>query len=883
MSEISHECADCQTSKLLGRSLQRKLDVGHTDDVFEREADRIADDVMRASEPAPPVRARSGSGAGLREVPPIVHDVLASTGQQLDSALRAYFEPRFGYDFSRVRVHADTRAAASARSVNATAYTVGRDVVFNRGQYSTRPSASQSHLLAHELAHVVQQHSSGPRLSRKPAPKGADYSGLLGTLEDPDPSTALSRAVAALESVREGDVNQYFVELDGYSIELNEFQFQNWMGNVRAVLMSAPRNLRDRLNEVEGLYKRTLEVNAKYSDYAAGSAIAALGGVAGEFLYQAASYYYGTEKPGDELTQAFSAATAALDEADEALTAKAYGRMLDSLARAEPAIEEASRLVDKYREDLGAQAESAAQAATTVRQVSIGVLIGLGSVIAAPVLAPEVVGGAVIGGGVTIVGGASTGALVEAHVNLGEQAIRGEGVDKGELGAAAWKGAEIGGPASAGGVVGLGIGGLVGEATSIPGALWRGGLTGFGSGSASSSLQATMEGKSAGEIGSATFWGGLESSIGGMAGGLGNRFSLGEGIRARLAITGLSEASGNVLGAAVVGKSPQEMLLSGGLGVVTGTAMEFGATDAAMKSVESDVQTKMTTGAVPRSTRAEQETRLQAAYSDLEVLARARRSQLPPDFDLARFHDTLLRVFEVLGNEKNLAAAAAQLEETRRLDIRGSKGRTAGDIYDEAARQLFRRLNQNPQQEFIEIRWVADSDPSGKLTLTKGKTQMSFEGETIDVQPAPVGTDDDGTIVIVGPGGVKQGFRAKRGFVDPQKVFPEKVIEPGLPFFDYAALDLSPTGKGEHGAITHMIQDVALINAGIDPVQFRKDLGAIQVAFPDWKEGGLGRVWGLGTGLWNVTYDVDPDSWGAPEHFWEQAMKPTLGIKAREL
>src|SRR5262249_8669222 len=64
------------------------------------------------------------------EVPPIVHEVLHSTGQSLDVETRGFFEPRFGHDFSRVRVHTDAQAAESARAVNALAYTVGSDVVF---------------------------------------------------------------------------------------------------------------------------------------------------------------------------------------------------------------------------------------------------------------------------------------------------------------------------------------------------------------------------------------------------------------------------------------------------------------------------------------------------------------------------------------------------------------------------------------------------------------------------------------------------------------------------------------------------------------------------------------------------------------------------------
>ncbi len=96
------------------------------------------------------------SHAAVDEVPPIVHEVLREPGQPLDGATRAFMEPRFGHDFSGVRVHADARASKSARAVNAVAYAVGRDLVFGEGEYRPR-TAEGRRLLAHELTHVVQQ------------------------------------------------------------------------------------------------------------------------------------------------------------------------------------------------------------------------------------------------------------------------------------------------------------------------------------------------------------------------------------------------------------------------------------------------------------------------------------------------------------------------------------------------------------------------------------------------------------------------------------------------------------------------------------------------------------------------------------------------------
>jgi hypothetical protein len=89
-------------------------------------------------------------------VPPIVHEVLRTPGQALDFATRANMEPRFGHDFSQVRVHTDEKAAESAQAVNALAYTAGQNIVFNKGHFLPGAPAGQR-LLAHELTHVVQQ------------------------------------------------------------------------------------------------------------------------------------------------------------------------------------------------------------------------------------------------------------------------------------------------------------------------------------------------------------------------------------------------------------------------------------------------------------------------------------------------------------------------------------------------------------------------------------------------------------------------------------------------------------------------------------------------------------------------------------------------------
>ena len=150
--------------------------MGAIDDPLEHEADRVADHVMRmASPPAlrnsakPQVgrkcteceeekvqRKEAGPQVSPADLPASVHQTLRSPGKPLDPESRAFFEPRFGSDFSHVRIHTDAGSAESAQSLAARAYTFNSHIVFGSGEYSPA-SQSGRHLLAHELGHVIQQ------------------------------------------------------------------------------------------------------------------------------------------------------------------------------------------------------------------------------------------------------------------------------------------------------------------------------------------------------------------------------------------------------------------------------------------------------------------------------------------------------------------------------------------------------------------------------------------------------------------------------------------------------------------------------------------------------------------------------------------------------
>ena len=149
--------------------LQAKLTINQPGDLYEQEADRVAAQVMRMPDAVGDTTGtttgrcarqltlqRKSDAAGDVAAPPSVHATLRAPGQPLDGGARAFMESRFGQDFGGVRVHTDSGAAASARAVGAQAYTVGQNVVFGEGRYAPGTTAGNT-LIAHELAHVVQQ------------------------------------------------------------------------------------------------------------------------------------------------------------------------------------------------------------------------------------------------------------------------------------------------------------------------------------------------------------------------------------------------------------------------------------------------------------------------------------------------------------------------------------------------------------------------------------------------------------------------------------------------------------------------------------------------------------------------------------------------------
>ena len=190
-------------------TLQAKLRLVHRGDKYEQEADKVAEQIVQMGEPAiHPASARKEAvqpnpmtarmtpliqkqavekeeeevqlqaSQPTARTPGVSSDLssgiesLKGGGQPLPEGTRAFMEQRFGYDFSRVRVHTDNHAAETVQALKANALTTGQEIAFGAGQYSLQTAQGQK-LLAHELTHVVQQNKLGESFIQCDSPKGS--------------------------------------------------------------------------------------------------------------------------------------------------------------------------------------------------------------------------------------------------------------------------------------------------------------------------------------------------------------------------------------------------------------------------------------------------------------------------------------------------------------------------------------------------------------------------------------------------------------------------------------------------------------------------------------------------------------------------------------
>ena len=166
----------------IGQLVQAKLNIIQPSDPLEREADQVADQILRMKKPLTPISdSKEGRGVDTpKQVRKKAGSVNATTdssvsnnflrdlgpGRPLDTQVRAFMEPRFGQDLSQVRIHNDNNADKKTSAINAKAFTVGRDIVFGQNQYQLHTYEGK-HLLSHELVHTIQ---GGNQIHRSPGP-----------------------------------------------------------------------------------------------------------------------------------------------------------------------------------------------------------------------------------------------------------------------------------------------------------------------------------------------------------------------------------------------------------------------------------------------------------------------------------------------------------------------------------------------------------------------------------------------------------------------------------------------------------------------------------------------------------------------------------------
>ena len=389
----------------------------------------------------------------------LVEETLSGAGQSLDQGTRQFMESRFGHDFSNVKIHHDETAARSATSVSANAYTVGTRIVFNRGKYAPE-SASGRRLLAHELAHVVQQTQPGPQKQAGDPSLENEAGSVSQRIDQPGsmPSLQHSSAVGIAREAAPTTQTQTLIEVkfpEG-TRRLTQAEFAEYKRRALA-------NLR-----------RDLVLVTQHADVGRQSQIAMLaqyqGGVESlwdvvkkpKALYGiAADIKAGVTPPfvgaWDHPKSIAAQGIAACDRGDLAEAARI-------LSRADADYRQAMQAWNNYRAATIGGAEGVASNLETVRDISFAIALVAGAAIAAPVIAgvvgTGVVGTALTAGGTAIVTGAGGVLLGGGSTALASKATNGKVDWKGTKASAAKFGKE-------GAVTGLTAG--VGTSLSVAG------------------------------------------------------------------------------------------------------------------------------------------------------------------------------------------------------------------------------------------------------------------------------------------------------------------------------------------------------------------------------------------------------------------------------
>jgi hypothetical protein len=564
--------------------VQAKLRVSQPEDGYEREADALAAEWMRSPSPqaanndVPPHVMRAADAhtqtasagtqdidapAGANEVEAQVNEARRSGGgAPLPQFVRAFFEPRAGFDLSGVRVHTDARANASAEAIDARAYTIGSDVFFAYGEYAPGTSAGR-HLLAHELVHVMQQGRGARGVQRAARRRRKSHART-----DDQAATEAAQTTAA-----EPTVNVYRFTVEGQTITLSEEEY-------RRELARTIQHLRLNFTLLESEAAYNAAQHQHYLDETYGFA-----GTVSDMLAQTAPPRVGIwswPRP------AIEAGRQSLDHGRVEVAAR-------QLLLAQQFLRDARREWNAYIQKTTEGAQTAITVLEYTRDISFAIAIGTAAVLAAPVVAAGAGAAATglgltgatattataLGTGVVITGsGAAVGGTLRGVSSAGGQALAGGPVSLSQVKRDVAEGAKRGAVDAGSAVVGFGAGralGLGAQGTSLGGRVVKGSLAGSAGGATGGALEATLEGKSAGEVLQSGAKGAAAGAVGGAFGGAASGIGQQAPVKKFVAET-LSEAAGGAGGAALAGGTPEEIKAALIASVIAGRATGAAAT-----------------------------------------------------------------------------------------------------------------------------------------------------------------------------------------------------------------------------------------------------------------------------------------------------------------
>jgi hypothetical protein len=411
------------------RPLQTKLTIGTSNDPLEQEADRIADQVLAAparsaiSGLLPPriQRYAAPTTGGPLTAPDRVNRILAESGAPLAPALRRDMEQRFGYDFSRVRVHSGDAAERSVREVNAVAYTVGHNMVFGAGRF--QPASHEGRrLIAHELTHVVQQSASDARhvgqdhgagdsfassqaphegasgrqpvtvngaarvyLARAPEPGVA--SGVAEgqgrtekmkrafTPRSGDADTALIEVMEIIESIRpsESASGLYSLVRDGEVITITTAEYDKIRASAQKTLRDGLRKVRQKAEDARLQYGAQHEIDEDQW-----------------FVSGAVRLFGGIHDPGEEIAQNLRFATVNADTAQVFIERGQLARAAMFFGQSERFATIAKKASQAYVDNVISTAETTVTVLEVTAVTAAAAVVVIGVILAAPVVVPAV-------------------------------------------------------------------------------------------------------------------------------------------------------------------------------------------------------------------------------------------------------------------------------------------------------------------------------------------------------------------------------------------------------------------------------------------------------------------------------------------------------------